>query len=231
MIFHRLPTLILTLHFCVAAFAQSINIISVSFAPVFENQDLQTGNHWYKMDSGDSVQIYMLKFYVSDVELLNNDKSVWKEKNSFHLINSEDSNTANFVLNIPPKLACDKMKFHLGIDSTTNVSGAMGGVLDPTLGMYWTWQSGYINFKLEGNSNLCNTRNNEFQFHLGGYQSPFSSLQTLELNIENKNININVDVKKFLSAANIATVNQIMSPGSDAVKLSQIAATIFSIKK
>ena len=79
----------------------------------------------------------------------------------------------------------DKIKFNLGIDSLTNVSGVMGGDLDPTKGMYWTWQSGYINFKMEGSSAVCPTRNHEFQFHIGGYQDPFYAMQTLELEVKN----------------------------------------------
>jgi hypothetical protein len=41
---------------------------------------------------------------------------------------------------LPTYLKYDQIQFQLGIDSLTNVSGAMGGDLDPTKGMYWTWQ-------------------------------------------------------------------------------------------
>ena len=71
---------------------------------------------------------------------------------------------SSLALQIPSNIPFSKLKFQLGIDSLTNVSGAMGGDLDPTKGMYWTWQSGYINMKIEGKSNSCKTRKNQFQF-------------------------------------------------------------------
>ena len=58
----------------------------------------------------------------------------------------------------------------------------MGGDLDPTKGMYWAWQSGYINFKMEGSCSQCLATKNNFEFHLGGYQQPFYAMQTIELN-------------------------------------------------
>lgn len=118
----------------------------------------------------------------------------------------------------------------MGIDSATNAKGVKGGDLDPTKGMYWAWHSGYINFKLEGNSNLCATRNNAFEFHLGGYKSPYNSLQKIRLSVVNKsNCKLVVDIAKFLQQINIATINQIMTPGKEAVGLSVNAANIFSI--
>jgi hypothetical protein len=98
--------------------------------------------------------------------------------------------------------------------------------------MYWTWQSGYSNFKLEGVSDFCPARNNRFQFHLGGYQAPFNALQKVELKTLNtKRININVAIDKLLAQLNLKETYQIMSPSQKAVELSQIAANIFSISK
>ena len=120
----------------------------------------------------------------------------------------------------------------MGIDSTTNVSGAMGGDLDPTKGMYWTWLSGYINFKLEGTSNICKTRHNEFQFHLGGYQHPFNSLQTVFIEISSKStIEINIDLLKIFQQINLAQQHHIMSPEQDAMDFSEKVINSLSIKK
>ena len=80
-------------------------------------------------------------------------------------------------LEIPEDTEFDAIQFNLGIDSLTNVSGALGGDLDPTKGMYWTWQNGYVNFKLQGTSDLCNNPKNEFEFHLGGYLKPFNNYE------------------------------------------------------
>jgi len=95
--------------------------------------------------------------------------------------------------------------------------------------MYWTWQSGYINIKLEGRSNKCLTRNNAFTFHLGGYQYPFNALQKITIPIQQKEkINIIIDVQKFISSIDLTSQNQIMSPGKSAMYLSNQFSTIFS---
>ena len=121
----------------------------------------------------------------------------------------------------------------MGIDSLTNVSGAMGGDLDPTKGMYWTWQNGYINFKLEGFNAVCNTRNHFFQYHLGGYQSPFATVQTLVLPLKSKAKEVVVDVAidKFLEEIDMSKTAEIMSPGAVAVELSKKLKGIFSVIK
>ena len=105
------------------------------------------------------------------------------------------------ILKLPPDLTYDQLAFDIGIDSITNVSGAMGGDLDPTKGMYWTWQSGYINFKLEGTSPDCPARKNEFQFHLGGYAYPNASVQKIALTATGQgNINVQMNLDMFLAA-------------------------------
>jgi hypothetical protein len=170
----------------ISLFAQST---SFSFQPTFSNQSLNQ-EVYYRLNAQDSIQFTSFKFYISHLELMNGNKVVWKDKVTYHLIDAFDEKT--LVLQIPSNISFTKIKFQLGIDSLTNVSGAMGGDLDPTKGMYWTWQSGYINFKLEGTSNICKTRHNEFQFHLGGYQQPFNSLQTVFVQVS-KSTNIEAE--------------------------------------
>ena len=154
------------------------------------------------------------------------------EEQGFHLIDLFESGSRTINLMVPINIQFNHIKFQLGIDSVTNVSGALGGDLDPTKGMYWTWQNGYINFKLEGTSNLCPTRNHEFQFHLGGYQFPANALQTVLINaIPAEKINIQFDLKKFLEQVNLQVENQVMSPGINAVLLSRKATLAFSAEK
>jgi hypothetical protein len=98
--------------------------------------------------------------------------------------------------------------------------------------MYWTWQSGYINLKLEGTSNVCKTRHNEFQFHLGGYQSPFNNLQTVFVGaISKPTIEISIDVQKIMNQITLAQQHHIMSPGKDAMDFSEKVINSLSIKK
>lgn len=184
----------------------------------------------YKLNTTDSIQITALRFYVSGIELLEKNKTVWKDAVQFHLMDAFNEKTLSVI--IPSNISYSKLKFNLGIDSTTNVSGAMGGDLDPTKGMYWTWQSGYINFKLEGTSNVCRTRHNEFQFHLGGYQYPNNNLQTVFVDaVSKQNIEVGIDIQKIINQFNLAQHHHIMSPGEEAMNFSEKVINSLSIKK
>lgn len=216
----------------------SVNVIAQTekeytfvFHPVFGNSKLVLGDSLYKLNNGDTISIDALRFYISGIQLMENNRIVWSEKNSFHLIDAAVDKSLSVSFKAPAEIQFHEIKFNLGIDSLTNVSGAMGADLDPTKGMYWTWQSGYINFKLEGRSKKCKTRNNEFQFHLGGYQFPFNDLKTIVLEVQgNEKTDITIDIGKMLNEIDLARENQIMSPGKDAVLLSEKAKKIFIVR-
>jgi len=204
----------------------------VKFKPMFQQQELRLSDTFYLLNNGkDTVRITKLKFYISAIELYNDKELIYTEKNSFHLIDASDTNSNAIHLKGLPNKAFNNMKFNLGVDSITNTKGAMGGALDPTKGMYWTWHSGYINFKLEGSSNLCPTRNNAFEFHLGGFSYPNNSLQSITLDFPNMGaIIVNVDVAKFFAEVGLDKTNMIMTPSKAAVELSKQAAKIFTVK-
>ncbi|NQW42768.1 MAG: hypothetical protein HQ463_04980 [Bacteroidetes bacterium] len=183
----------------------------------------------YTLFNKDSIRITNFKFYISNFTFLKNGQIVFKEKNSFHLLDLKDTNS--FKIHIKSPQNYTQIQFCIGIDSVANSAGAMGGILDPTKGMYWTWQNGYINMKLEGTSSACKTRNNEFVYHIGGYQYPFNSLQSLIFKAVNKqNVTIGIELNKFFSDVNSNTNHTMMSPSLQAVKLAEIFKTIFVIE-
>jgi hypothetical protein len=202
----------------------------IKFSVTYGSKTLTIDDSLPTIYDSTQLQISGLKFYISKIQFLKNKKVIYTGKNSFHLIDASNASTQKITFVDTETIVVDEITFYLGIDSLTNVSGAMGGDLDPAKGMYWTWQSGYINIKLEGNSKLCKTRNNEFQFHLGGYQAPFYCLQTLQFPIKNKNeINIKIDLEKIISQLNLTKQNHIMSPNKEAFILSKVVANAFSI--
>lgn len=213
------------------AFAQRGSVTKIQFIPEMRSSKLKLGL-FYKLENGDSIQVSTLKFYISKFQFLNNDTVVFSEANSFHLIDASDEKSMNLEFKMPININYSKIKFNVGIDSITNFSGAMGGELDPTRGMYWTWQNGYINFKMEGNCNRCVSRNHEFQFHLGGYQYPFNSLQEVTLNVnQNERTVIVMDIEKLISEIDLSSKNEIMSPGKEAMFLSEKVSKTISISK
>jgi hypothetical protein len=223
--------LVLILNFVVMVLvAQTSNYRTIVFLPVYNNAAVYLDSV-IKSGSGDSIQFETFKFYISNIEFSIDDKTVWKEEKSFHLMDASNRNAMNVKLPKLSNIGYNKIKFNLGIDSITNTSGAMGGDLDPTKGMYWAWQNGYINFKLEGKSNVCKSRNNEFQFHLGGYQYPYNAIQVISLDVlPGKTTEIVFDLEKLISGMDLSSQNHIMSPCKEAIVLSKKASDVFSIQ-
>jgi hypothetical protein len=190
------------------------------FIPIFQNKPLSL-NKYYKTAEGDSLQFTTLRFYISNFTLLNKGQIAWSEPNSYHLIDLQIPYSQEIrPVNIPNKIEFSEIKFNLGIDSTTNQEGAKGGDLDPTKGMYWSWQSGYINTKIEGNSNKCQTRNHEFHFHLGGYEFPNNNLQQITLS-KTQNNSLEIDIQKWIESIDLKILNNILSPSNEANRLAK----------
>jgi hypothetical protein len=199
--------------------------------PTFGNKPLSLDNPFYHLSEKDSLQFTTLKFYISNLQFFKDSALIWTEPNAFYLIDASDSNTMKRRLTIPNHLKFNALQFNLGIDSVTNVAGALGGDLDATKGMYWAWQSGYINFKLEGRSSLCPTRKNAFQFHLGGYLAPHNALRIIHLkNVSVGNLNILLDIQPMFENLDLKTQNSVMIPSDEAISLVQKVANLFKIK-
>lgn len=227
--------LFLTNAFTQQSSTQSRDTLKIKISPQLGNQALILEDSTYIIGE-DSLTFSSLRFYISKLELYQDSKLVWSEPESYHLIDASDETSYTLALNAPNKLEFDALHYQLGIDSLTNVSGAMGGDLDPTMGMYWSWNTGYINFKLEGNSPSCPTRKNAFQFHLGGYLPPFESVQTVQLAVNQSEdrkastqeaIEIKMDLAHFLEAVDLSREHTFMSPSAEVQKLSKLASSTF----
>lgn len=212
-------------------FVQAQNNLHLKFSPEFKNVLLNTDS-LYLTSKGDSIRISSFRMYVSSIEVIYKNGIIFKEKNSYHLLDLDEK--ASFEIQLSaPKEEIQKIIFSLGVDSTASVSGALGGDLDPGKGMYWAWQSGYVNFKMEGTSPTCNTHKNEFGFHVGGYLHPYYALRTLVLpvqNISGNTLEIKIDIAQLFEKINLSKSNSIMIPGKEAMQIADNFATIFSVK-
>jgi hypothetical protein len=196
----------------------------------YENEPLVLNKKYFSF-SKDTLQIESFRFYVSNIKLILKDNSVISEDNSYHLVDLEEPNSQLIYLPIKSDLEIKKVVFYFGIDSTSSVSGALSGDLDPSKGMYWAWQSGYINFKIEGKSSSCKTRNNAFQFHVGGYLSPNYAIRSIELESKNSDFDIDVDLSRLFNQIRLSETNSVMIPGSKAMDLADKAKLMFLISE
>lgn len=214
--------------FSASIFAQRKDV-TLYVRPEVQGKPVALNDSFY-LEGNERIVLQTLRFYLSGIQLLQNDSVVWKEGGSYHLYDLEEAK--GMVLPVPVSVNYNRIRFYTGIDSVTNVSGAMGGDLDPVKGMYWTWQSGYINFKAEGRSSASTHPKKEFQLHLGGYESPDNALRQVTLSMRPRAaIDVYFDLQQFLQAAELAKRSHMMSPGPEAVKLSAIAAECFKTKQ
>lgn len=133
-------------------------------------------NTAYVTDSGEELTFTNVKHYISNIVFERTDGTTWSERESYHLVSPvEDLITVDSV----PFGNYNKIHFMIGVDSIRNNSGAQEGALDPANTMFWSWNSGYIFFKLEGTSPASGM--GSFSYHIGGYQAPYIASQSLSL--------------------------------------------------
>ncbi len=202
--------------------------MTLDIGMIFGQQTLSLNNQTYTNEAGEQFTVSTFKFYLTNIKLVdmnNNDISL---PDSYYLVDLADatSNLIN-VKNIPEG-TYKGMRFMIGVDTSLYSQGSQPGDLDPANGMFWTWNTGYINLKLEGNSPVI-TGNGAFQFHIGGFVDPNNTLReitmdfgTFTLNAQkNKNpeVHLVVDLEEFfknpmmVSIASMAPSYSIAMPG------------------
>ncbi len=187
--------------------------------------EIQFDSHQF----AEMYEIETLRFYISNIELHGKNETHFKEENSYHLVDLEEPES--WVIRYPNakfNVQLDSISFLIGTDSLANVSGILEGDLDPIKGMYWAWNSGYINFKVEGKKRDSNTH---FEYHLGGYLPPHATSRKLTFPINTDEvILIKLNLSQFLDQIDMQLLNEVMIPGADAVQLSNQLSNYFSIE-
>ena len=200
----------------------------------WKNESLKLYNKYHS--SSDLLEITTLKFYLSGIEIQYDDATKFIQKDRYHLVDIEDENSLIIPICKTSNKMISKVIFSIGVDSLASVSGALSGALDPVKGMYWAWQSGYINMKIEGRCSSCNPeasrRKNGFQFHIGGYLQPNYAIRKIEIPITKtqiltNEIRIQVDAATLFDAIKLDKVNSIMVPGTEAMKIADLSAKMF----
>ncbi len=166
------------------------------------------------------IVLQTARFYLSDFIFYRQGQEVLRENNSYHLVDLEFPESGEWAIHTS---GFDEISFLLGTDSLTNVSGAYGGDLDPVKGMYWTWNSGYINVKLEGFSPQSRGRNGEFALHLGGYMPPFQTDYRVQSGVTSSgHIHIELDVCPMFEQTDWNSHFNVMSPSAEAARLTEL---------
>ena len=168
---------------------------------------------FYTNALGQNFSITKFNYFISNIVLLNEDGSTYvvPQDSSYFLVQESDAETQEIMIRVPEG-NYSGVKFVVGIDSLRNTKplNERTGTLDPAgtaAGMYWTWNSGYIFLKMEGNYNDPNdtvlTRQ-DYLYHIGGFGG-FSS-PTIN-NIKNINMSFGTDRAEVRQSKGIAGPN------------------------
>jgi hypothetical protein len=182
---------------------------------------------WYHLPATvDSVRITKFKCYISQIELFRNQKQIYSYPQQAILIDA--TNPDSYCITLPEDVQYDEFRCVVGLDSHINSMGALDGALDPVHGMYWTWQTGYIHFKLEGFASYCTSQQHQFQFHIGGSRQPFAThIAVAVTDIQGKS-HIPFHLDDCLSKGVVTKQHTIMSPGKAAVDFASHFAHMFN---
>ncbi|MBA4166512.1 MAG: hypothetical protein H0X41_03035 [Chitinophagaceae bacterium] len=200
--------------------------LAVEFDNIAGASDLHLGTGTYTNAASESLTITKLKYYVSNFVLTNVDGTVYTipQDSCYFLIDESDEATHQPVLHVPEG-EYKTLGFLLGVDSlrSTKDIAQRTGVLDSTAAggdMYWTRNSGYIFFKIEGTSPASSSMDKTFIYHIGGFggysSKTLNNLKTVTLDLtargtpkvkagKETNIHLFVDVLKvFTGTANVS---------------------------
>ncbi len=209
---------------------------SIEFDNIVGERTLTLNNttSLYSNASGEKFSISLLQYFISNIKLstASGKQYTVQQDSSYFLIKGADK-ASRFAKVRVPEGDYTKLTFTLGVDSlrSTMPIDKRTGVLDPaaggdhdTGGMYWGWNSGYIFFKLEGNSAVISddvkgdpTGKKQFKYHIGGfggYSAPtINNIKTITVDLtaagiakvrkdRQSNVHLFVDIMKVFNGTN-----------------------------
>lgn len=246
---HKSLLLILLLHsFSVApqtslksSTSNKTGTLKITFINVVKKAPMVLETVTYVNPFNETYSINKFKYYVSNI-MLRSAKNSFAEPESYHLINQAEPASLSFSFALSAG-NYQSLSFLLGVDSLRNVSGAQTDALDPANDMFWTWSSGYVMAKMEGNS-AASPANNIFEFHIGGFSGPNKVLKKINFQLsprplvvtENKisEIVIESDADTWWQRPNnvkISATPNITSPGLPAKKISDNYSKMFTLRQ
>jgi hypothetical protein len=160
---------------------QKTGTIKITFKNTIKGTPVVLNAGVYTNVFAEQYSLTKFKYYISNVSV-NNIGNSSAEKESYHLI--DESKPASLSFSYSGLLDLySALNFTIGVDSLRNVSGAQTGALDPLNDMFWTWNTGYIMAKMEGNSPQSAVVNNKVEYHIGGFSGANNVLKKLSLTL------------------------------------------------
>lgn len=212
--------------------AQSTQQVIFRFDHIAGGKNITAANQVFMSPANEPYSISKLKYYISNIGL-------GKRTDNVFLIDAFANDS--IILNVAAG-TYHAITFLMGVDSVHNCSGAQDGALDPLNDMFWTWNNGYVTFKLEGSSDSSSADLHRIEQHIGGYKFPDASMRLISLPLKEplvvsaKAVNIviscNLD-RYWQSVHGFSIVEQpvLVVPGPMAALHADNFTAMFSIEK
>ncbi|MFT3932126.1 MAG: hypothetical protein QM726_00810 [Chitinophagaceae bacterium] len=210
-------------------------VTTIQFRNMVGDKALVLFDETYTNRFGEPFVVSKFRYYISHLSYTDARNNIITLSNNYYLVNEADSSSKNIQL---PVTGIKAISFWIGVDSARNISGVQTGSLDPMNGMFWTWNSGYIFAKLEGQSDSSHAPAHSFTWDVGGFRSTQNALRKISLSLPHKKNNddnsvvINADVLQWFDAVHplkISTSPVCHQPGKLAMQIADNYSHMFSI--
>lgn len=199
-----------------------------------------TLNAAYTNPFGEAITITNFKYYITNISLVTTSGKEEMIPDTYYLVDEKSGSSKSISLRATNK-EYKAIHFLIGVDSARNVSGVQTGALDPANAMFWTWNTGYIQAKLEGNSPVSTEPLSAVEYHIGGFKTGENTVRPIGLalptnlilnTIAPSEVIINADAMKWFNGAHdikITDAAYCTTPGNLAVSIADNYATMFSV--
>lgn len=196
--------------------------VNLIFTHKVGDQEITQGQ-FYTRTSGESFSFDMLKYFLSEAALVNDagDTLYFTGHNLMDAFNTNRKKASGTVkIDDAQMSSFNQLIFGIGVSPAYNTSGDQSGDLDPGFGMIWTWSTGYIFMKHEGQFIDSTGATQPLLYHLG--TSRAYQRYSVPINVQLKkdktyNVNIDFDFAQVYNNPNLITFtdnNVIQSSGS-----------------
>ena len=170
--------------------------VEVNLSHIFGKNPVILNTANYINAASDTFNIEDLRYYFSNLSFQKQNGD-WVNLKNYHLIDIKTASTQTFTISKLPAGHYKAVKYMLGVDSVSNGSGLQEGALDPSWGMFWTWNTGYIFFRIMGrNPNSARA----YSLDLGGNENlptVVNDLNSFKLKNKNPKIYFEMDVNEM----------------------------------
>jgi hypothetical protein len=177
--------------------------------------------------TGEEITFTKLRYYISNVRFHKTNGETYIQPESYYIVDASSPEAHISIADIPAG-SYTGISYYLGVDSTRNVSGAQTGALDPAEGMFWSWNSGYIFVKAEGQSPASPTSG--FVYHIGGFAGVNSAIREMHHDFGSATLDVSpgavpqvhlmVNAARFWHGGiSLADMSNVHMPGANASML------------